>query len=164
MLHTLLIKNNLGGFFNDSVPCLRFQRHFQVQSKIGRRQSLSPATTGCSQAASDQATTPRCRSSPLDSRLPLVFRMAAECDSCGCPSGRESHTTHSRAAATAGASEVVCASTILSVTTIDVEALSRVATCSRSSRHWLFSYIGNPELYINFIVCKSTLYHLLAAI
>ena len=53
MLHTLLIKNNLGGFFNDSVPCLRFQRHFQVQSKIGRRQSLSPATTGCSQAASD---------------------------------------------------------------------------------------------------------------
>ena len=32
------------------MPCLRFHRHFQVQSKIGRRESLPSAATNCFQA------------------------------------------------------------------------------------------------------------------
>ncbi len=40
--------------------------------------TLSAAATDWSQAAQDQTTAPKCRLPLLGSRLPLVFRMAAE--------------------------------------------------------------------------------------
>ena len=47
-------KEQLRGLSDDSVPCLCFHCHFQVQSKIGCRESLPSAATDCSQATSGQ--------------------------------------------------------------------------------------------------------------